>query len=169
MSGDDHVVELMIGKNFAVRRHQLRAHHDRQRAAEDSGKNRETQIERADVLVIGRGKPAREEARNMTVLGMDLTFTGDLAYELPDKFKMRIDTEVGGQKLAIVQIVNGAKVMNTLNGMALIVRTASDPNLSIHSIGSTPLPLDFDIFFPNWSRTSPDSAIVWNGATSSMA
>lgn len=54
---------------------------------------------------------------DMTVFGMDLEFTGDLAYELPDKYKMTILTEVAGQKLTVVQLVNGSKVKNTLNGM----------------------------------------------------
>jgi hypothetical protein len=54
---------------------------------------------------------------DMTVFGMDLEFTGDLAYELPDKYRMTILTEVAGQKLTIVQVVNGSKVKNTLNGM----------------------------------------------------
>src|SRR5438046_6043857 len=55
---------------------------------------------------------------DMTVFNMDLEFTGDLAYELPDKYKMTILTEVAGQKLTIVQVVNGTKIKNTLNGMA---------------------------------------------------
>jgi hypothetical protein len=54
----------------------------------------------------------------MTVFGMDLEFTAKLVYQLPDKFRMEIDTEAGGQKLAIVQVVNGAKTKSTLNGMA---------------------------------------------------
>jgi hypothetical protein len=54
----------------------------------------------------------------MTVFGMDLEFTAKSVYQLPDKFRMEIDTEAGGQKLAIVQVVNGAKTKSMLNGMA---------------------------------------------------
>lgn len=53
---------------------------------------------------------------DMTVGGADLTFTGDIAYELPAKFRMALDAEVAGQKLALVQVVNADKVKNTLNG-----------------------------------------------------
>ena len=47
---------------------------------------------------------------------MDLEFTAKLVYQLPDKMRMAIDTEAGGMKLAIVQIVNGEKTKSTLNG-----------------------------------------------------
>ena len=52
----------------------------------------------------------------LTILGNDLEYTGTLAYMLPDKFKMTIDTELMGQKLAVVQIGNGDKFKTTLNG-----------------------------------------------------
>ena len=55
---------------------------------------------------------------DMTVFGMDLEFTAKSVYQLPDKFRMEIDTEAGGQKLAIVQVVNGTKTKSMLNGMA---------------------------------------------------
>jgi hypothetical protein len=67
---------------------------------------------------------------DMTVLGMDLEFTGDLAYELPNKYKMTILTEVAGQKLTIVQVVNGTRVKNTLNGMALKIGDAEKAELA---------------------------------------
>ncbi len=53
---------------------------------------------------------------DLTVAGTDVSFTGDIAYELPSKFRMALDAEVGGQKLALVQVVNGTKVKNTING-----------------------------------------------------
>src|SRR5262245_35260214 len=67
---------------------------------------------------------------DMTVLGMDLEFTGDLAYELPDKYRMTILTEIAGQKHTVVQIVNGARVKNTLNGTALKVGDAEKTELA---------------------------------------
>ncbi|HET6575031.1 MAG TPA: hypothetical protein VFG68_15600 [Fimbriiglobus sp.] len=65
----------------------------------------------------------------MTVFGMDLEFTAKMVYQLPDKFRMQIDTEAGGQKLAIVQVVNGDKTKNTLNGMALPLGEAEKKEL----------------------------------------
>ena len=44
-------------------------------------------------------------------------------------------------------------------------RSASAPDSSITASGSTTLPFVFDIFWPSGSRMSPDSEIVWNGAT----
>ena len=55
---------------------------------------------------------------SMTILGMDLEYTGTVLYQLPDQFKMSIDTSLMGQKLAIVQVGNGDKFKTTLNGQA---------------------------------------------------
>jgi hypothetical protein len=55
---------------------------------------------------------------DMTVAGTDVSFTGDITYELPTKFRMALDADVSGQKLALVQVVNGTKVKNTVNGTA---------------------------------------------------
>ena len=46
---------------------QLHAHGDRERAADDAGDDREDQVHRADVLVVGRIEPAAPAGR-MTVL-----------------------------------------------------------------------------------------------------
>lgn len=53
---------------------------------------------------------------DMTVAGSDISFTGAIVYEVPGKFRMQLDAEVAGQKIALLQIVNGDKVQNTLNG-----------------------------------------------------
>ena len=53
--------------------------------------------------------------------------------------------------------------------LARVKRSASEPYASIQSSGSTTLPKDFDIFLPCSSRTSPVSAMVWNGAAPSIA
>ena len=52
----DHAGKAM--EDLDARLLQLHAHSDRQRAADDAGENREYQIERADVLVVGRIDPA---------------------------------------------------------------------------------------------------------------
>jgi len=54
----------------------------------------------------------------MNVLGAELEYTGTVAYQLPDQFKMTIDTALMGQKLSIAQIGNGDKYKTTLNGQA---------------------------------------------------
>jgi hypothetical protein len=58
---------------------------------------------------------------DMSLLGMDLQFTGDLAYALPDRYRMEITTEVMGQKMVIQQVVKGETVKSTVNvgGMTL--------------------------------------------------
>jgi len=76
-------------------------------------------------LVAGESKYKGE----MTVFGMDLEFTARSVYQLPGKFRMEIDTEAGGQKLAIVQIVNGTKTKNMLNGMATPLGEAEQKEL----------------------------------------
>ena len=55
---------------------------------------------------------------SMNVLGADLEYTGTLTYQLPEQFKMTIDTSLMGQKLSIVQVGNGDKFKTTLNGAA---------------------------------------------------
>ncbi len=55
---------------------------------------------------------------DMSVFGMDIDFTGAMTYQVPDKYRMEINAEVMGQKLAVVQVVNGKTVKNTINGMA---------------------------------------------------
>ena len=50
----------------------------------------------------------------LSVMGMDLEFTGSLAYALPDKYRLQITTEVMGQKLDINQVVRGEKVKSTI-------------------------------------------------------
>jgi hypothetical protein len=65
----------------------------------------------------------------MSVFGMELTFTGEMTYLLPDKYKMTIDAEVAGQKLAIVQVANGKKYKQTINNMAVPLKDAERDEL----------------------------------------
>ena len=44
---------------------QLGAHEDRQRAADDAREDREDQVQRADVLVVGREEPALKEGQRL--------------------------------------------------------------------------------------------------------
>ena len=58
---------------------------------------------------------------NMSIMGIEVDFAGEAAYAFPDKFKTTLNGEVMGQKLAIVQLVNGDKVKMTVNGMDIPV------------------------------------------------
>ena len=55
---------------------------------------------------------------NMSLMGIEVDFAGEVAYAMPDKFKMTLTGEVMGQKIAMVQLVNGDTVKMTLNGAA---------------------------------------------------
>ncbi|CAN5146541.1 hypothetical protein BH11PLA2_BH11PLA2_49580 [soil metagenome] len=55
----------------------------------------------------------------VTVMGLNLDFTGDMAYSPPDKFKMSMKMSVMGMKLNVEQVMNGKKLKSTLNGQAI--------------------------------------------------
>src|SRR6478672_3139845 len=52
---------------------------------------------------------------DMSLLGMDLEFTGDLAYSLPDRYRMEMTTEIMGMKMVIRQVVKGEAIKSTVN------------------------------------------------------
>ena len=52
---------------------------------------------------------------DLSVMGMDLEFTGSLAYALPDKYRLHINTELAGMKLDINQVVRGEKIKSTVS------------------------------------------------------
>jgi hypothetical protein len=54
----------------------------------------------------------------ISIGGMDLDYTGEITYQLPDKYNMTIKADVGGEKIVIEQIVNGKQVAQNINGMA---------------------------------------------------
>ncbi len=56
---------------------------------------------------------------DMSVIGMNIKFTGKLAYVTPDRFKMEMVAKVAGMKMVINQTVNGKNIKNviTLDGM----------------------------------------------------
>jgi hypothetical protein len=65
---------------------------------------------------------------DLSVAGMDLTFEGTVAYELPDKFKVVIDSSVMGMALKVVQVANGEKVKHSvmLGGMDVSMATEEE-------------------------------------------
>ncbi|WP_239816499.1 hypothetical protein, partial [Bacillus atrophaeus] len=56
---------------------------------------------------------------NMSIMGLEVEFGGEVLYSFPDKFKMTLNGDIMGQKLAISQIINGDKVKMTVMGMAV--------------------------------------------------
>ncbi len=74
MGRDEHVVGVRIGENLHARFLQLHADAYRERAADDPRANREDQIERADIFMVGGEKPALEEARRVVVVIASLSF-----------------------------------------------------------------------------------------------
>ena len=57
----------------------------------------------------------------LDVMGTDVEFAGEAAYSFPDKMSVTLAGEVMGQKIAIVQVVNGDKVKMTVNETAVPV------------------------------------------------
>ena len=67
---------------------------------------------------------------DMAVFGADLSFTGDITYELPDKYRMTLDAELAGQKIGVVTVANGKKVKNTVNGQAAKIGDAEKAEIA---------------------------------------
>jgi hypothetical protein len=53
-------------------------------------------------------------AGDISVIGMNVEFTGSLAYNLPDRYRLEIDMEVMGQKMNLHQVVKGETVKSTI-------------------------------------------------------
>jgi opacity protein-like surface antigen len=51
---------------------------------------------------------------DLSVLGMDLEFTGNIIYSMPDRFRLEVNTEVMGMKMTINQTVKGDKTKSTI-------------------------------------------------------
>jgi hypothetical protein len=69
---------------------------------------------------LNKAKTAQTKlSGQMQVLGMDLDFTGEVIYDIPGKFRLNMEVKILGQKQSIVQIVNGDKLKQTSNGMAV--------------------------------------------------
>jgi len=66
---------------------------------------------------------------DMNVLGATLKYKAEVAYMLPDKYSMIIDTELMGMKLVIGQVVNGDKVKTSHNGASQKIGDAEKAEL----------------------------------------
>ena len=67
--GDQHIEHVVIAaEDLVARHHQLGTEHHRHEHANDAGTEREAQIERADVLVVGRIEPAPPPGRGVGVM-----------------------------------------------------------------------------------------------------
>jgi hypothetical protein len=60
-------------------------------------------------------------AGDLVLLGMNIDFTGNLAYMLPDRYRLELETEFMGQKVNVHQVVKGdtVKSTTTVGGMAV--------------------------------------------------
>lgn len=65
----------------------------------------------------------------LDIMGTDVDFEGEAAYSFPDKMAVTLNGEVMGQKIAIVQVVNGDKVSMTVNGMPIPVEDSQKDEL----------------------------------------
>ncbi len=71
----------------------------------------------------------------MSVMGLDLTFTGRIETALPDKLRVEIDADAMGQPVKVVQVLNGAKVKNTVNDMATPLEDAQKEEMKAGMAG----------------------------------
>lgn len=54
----------------------------------------------------------------ISIMGLEVSFEGETVYQLPDMGKNVLKLDVGGNKVSVVQILNGDKVKVTANEMA---------------------------------------------------
>lgn len=52
----------------------------------------------------------------MILGGADVPFTGSMVFSVPGKVRMELNAEIAGQKVSLVQVVDGEKVKQTENG-----------------------------------------------------
>jgi outer membrane lipoprotein-sorting protein len=62
----------------------------------------------------------------MSIGGLDIEFTGNLAYSMPDRYKMHMSAELMGMKLTIDQVVKGESIKNTVKIGDTVVPSAGD-------------------------------------------
>ena len=63
-------------------------------------------------LKAGTGKIKGQLAN----LGTDIDFTGEMAYEVPGRYKLTLSADIAGSKTVVTQAVDGAKMKWTTNG-----------------------------------------------------
>jgi hypothetical protein len=62
----------------------------------------------------------------LSALGMDFDFTGDVAYSLPDRYRLNMTMDVMGMKMVINQVVKGDKVKNSVKVGDTIIPSDGD-------------------------------------------
>src|SRR5262245_20998903 len=62
----------------------------------------------------------------ITFGGMDLAFTGTIKYSSPDRYKLLVDMEIMGMKIAVQQIVKGDKVKSVVNVAGMEMAAGGD-------------------------------------------
>jgi hypothetical protein len=67
---DSDVPHLAVGEELHPGGLQLEPHQHGQGDADESRHHREDDVEAADILVVGREEPARQEARRVVVVGI---------------------------------------------------------------------------------------------------
>jgi len=50
----------------------------------------------------------------IAIMGVDIEFTGNLAYALPDRYKLDVNAEIMGMKLVVNQVVKGESIKSTV-------------------------------------------------------
>ena len=65
---------------------------------------------------------------SMSVMGIELEFTGKIASQHPDRFSLEINSEIMGQKLVVNQVVKGDKMKSkvTVGGTVVSTGTADE-------------------------------------------
>lgn len=63
---------------------------------------------------------------SMSVMGMDLEFTGTMKTQFPDRYAMEINSEIMGQSLVITQIAKGDKMKSLVKVAGQVVSNGSD-------------------------------------------
>ncbi|MBO0699371.1 MAG: hypothetical protein J2P46_13325 [Zavarzinella sp.] len=64
----------------------------------------------------------------VSVAGNDTEFTGDMAYAMPDKFRMNLSLDVMGMKVTIHQVANGEKFARTVKVGDMVIPGEDDAN-----------------------------------------
>jgi outer membrane lipoprotein-sorting protein len=52
----------------------------------------------------------------MTIMGLEIPFTGSIAFQVPAKYRLELEADAMGMKVALTQIVNGDQVKQLENG-----------------------------------------------------
>lgn len=64
-------------------------------------------------------------AGTLSVMGMELEFTGKIASQYPDRYSMEMNSQVMGQKLVVVQVAKGDKMKSKVTFGDMVVSTGT--------------------------------------------